>query len=113
MKELNGKRQVIEKWKTKTKLWSNGTIKEENVIRKKGGQGILQINLNYKRKEQNNTRQWFRHQRIRLTKRRSRKIQNYESGNERRMTSETETKKKNAEIRVKMTIHALKHLKRK
>lgn len=87
--------------------------KKRMLLEKKGGKGILQINLNYKRKEQNNTRQWFRQQRIRLTKRRSRKIKNYESGKERRMTSETETKKKNAEIRVKMKIHALKHLRRK
>lgn len=68
--------------------------KKRMLLEKKGGKGILQINLNYKRKEQNNTRQWFRQQRIRLTKRRSRKIKNYESGKERRMTSETETKKK-------------------
>ena len=26
---------IIEKWKTKTKLWSNGDIKEENVILEK------------------------------------------------------------------------------
>jgi len=46
----------INKWKTKTKLWSNGTSKEENVIRKKKGrQGLLRINLNYKRREQKST----------------------------------------------------------
>ena len=33
--------------------------KRYNLIRKKG-QGILQIILNYKRKEQNNTKQWIR-----------------------------------------------------
>ena len=47
------------------KQWN--MIKEENVIRKKGRQGILQINLSYKRKEQNNSKQRIE-QRIKTNK---------------------------------------------
>ena len=93
MRELNGKRWVIEKWKTKTKLWSNGAIKEENVIlEKKAGKEYCKWTWLTKERSKIIQNNGFSKELRLISMQTSRKIQNYGSRKERRVTAETEIK---------------------
>jgi len=85
--------------------------KKRMLLQKK--QGILQVNLNDKRKEQSNTKQWLQQKK---------KNKNYQANKQknaklwiqqRNKNCFTNGSKSSVEIRAKMSIHALKHLKRK
>ena len=48
-----------ERQKKNIKQWNHDQRRDRVLLEKR--QGILQISLNYKRKEQNNTKQWIQH----------------------------------------------------